>query len=89
MALDITTLQTAIKTAFEKAKETPPPDPPVTEESAAAVQAQVLDTLAGDLAAAIDAFVRSGAIDDVRVRVTNTGGTVIGTGAQTNASSLK
>jgi len=89
VALDITALKGAIKAAFEKAKETPPPPPPVTKEAAAAVQALVLDTLAGDLAAAIEAYVLQGSIDDVQVSVTNSGGTVIGSGKQSNSSKLK
>jgi len=80
MALNKNTLQAAIKTAFEKARNTPPPADPAQAEQ---VQKQILDTLSADLANAILAFVTGGDVVDVVVQVKNTSQVVIGTGAQT------
>ena len=84
MPLDRTTLETQIRVAFEKAKETPAPENP-SPEDIDALQVQILTDLAGDLADAIDAFVRSGDVVDVTTDVTvDTGSTTLtGTGTQT------
>jgi hypothetical protein len=85
MALDQMTLQTKIKTAFEKAKNTPPPADP---NDADTVQTQIVTTLAADLAAAIGEFVQSGDISGVVTEVTNDANVHLGTGIQTNTVHL-
>ena len=63
MPLDATTLQSAIKAAFEKAKSTPPPaDPTQTDK----VQETILSTLSQDLANAIDAYVKGAAVNGIK-----------------------
>jgi hypothetical protein len=65
MPLDKNGLQTSIGAAFEKAKATPPPADPKDSDN---IQHQVLSQLARDLAAAIDTFVRSGDVVQVKPR---------------------
>jgi len=81
MPLDTAALQTAVKAAFKKAKDTPPPGDPAQADQ---VQEQILTQLAQDLAAAIDTFVKSGDVTGVTVQVRNTSNVLIGTGTQTN-----
>ena len=79
MPLDTTSLQTAIKAAFKKAKDTPPPsDPDQTDQ----VQEQILTQLAQDLASALHTFVQSGDVLQVTVQVRNNANQLIGTGTQ-------
>jgi len=80
MPLDQATLQTAIHTAFKKAKDTPPPSDPSQSDQ---TQEQILTQLSQDLAAAVNAFVLSGDIGGVVVAVVNTSNQPIGTGTQT------
>jgi len=82
MALDVATLRTAIKTAFEKSKNTPPPENPDEIDQ---VQVQILETLAQDLSAAIETFVRSGDVNGVSVTVRDNANNVIGSGVQSVA----
>ncbi|WP_437594137.1 hypothetical protein [Sorangium sp. So ce1000] len=86
MALDQTTLQSAILAAFKKAKNTPPPPDP---SQASAVQEQILTQLAQDLADAMSQFVKGGDVIGVTVDVSNTGGTKIGTGTQTGTGKIE
>jgi hypothetical protein len=86
MPLNKNSLQVAIKAAFKKAKDTPPPEDP---NQADQVQEQILTDLAQDLANAVDAFVRSGDVNDVIVQVRDNAAVVIGTGTQTNVSKVK
>jgi hypothetical protein len=85
MPLDQTTLQTKIKAAFEKAKNTPPPADP---NDADAVQTQILADLSADLADAILEFVQSGDISGVITDVKNDANVHIGNGTQTNTVKL-
>lgn len=86
MALNKNNLQAAIKTAFEKARNTPPPNDPAQAEQ---VQAQILDTLSADLATAILAFVTGGDVVGVKVDVRNASNVLIGTGTQTGTGSIQ
>jgi hypothetical protein len=86
MPLDTTTLQTAIKTAFETAKNTPPPADP---SQAGAVQEQILTKLSQDLSAAIHAYLLTADVTGVAVTVVNTSNVTIGTGTQTGAGKLQ
>jgi len=89
MSLDKEALKTKIKEAFEKAKNTPPPEDPNETEN---IQNETLTQLAVDLSNAIDAFVKSGDVVNVGVEVEvevkdingNPIGTGIGTGIQTD-----
>jgi hypothetical protein len=83
--LNKTTLQTAVRAAFAKAKATPPPADP---NQADAVQEQILTTLAQDLANALDAFVRGGDVSQIVVEVRNNANVVIGTGTQTTVGKV-
>ena len=83
MALDKTTLRDAVKAAFKKAKETPPPDP-ADEAVIEQLQETILTDLAQDLADALDAFVRGADVVGVQVEVKNNASVVIGSGAQNN-----
>ena len=85
MALDTVTLETAIKAAFKKAKDTPPPSDP---SQANAAQEQILTNLAKDLTAAIRAFVTGGDVVQVAVEVRNNANVVIGTGNQTGVGKV-
>jgi hypothetical protein len=86
MPLDTISLQTAIKAAFKKAKETPPPaDPSQTDQ----VQEQILAQLAQDLADALNTFVLGAAVVGVKVNVVNTANQPIGTGTQTGTGNLQ
>ncbi len=80
MALDPTTLQSAIKTAFEKAKNTPAPSDPTKSDQ---TQETILATLSQDLAAAIDAYVKGASVINVKVQVTDPTQKPIGVGQQT------
>lgn len=86
MALDTSTLESAIQSAFKKAKDTPPP---ADASKAGAVQDQILAKLAQDLGAAIEAFVKSADVVDVAVQVTNPAQQVIGSGTQTHPGKLQ
>ncbi len=79
MPLDLNSLQSAVKAAFLKAKNTPPPADPSQSD---AVQAQILDTLSADLAAAIQAYVQSGDVGGVSVKVVDNANNPLGTGSQ-------
>jgi hypothetical protein len=81
MPLDQTTLENSIRTAFETAKNTPPPEDPAEAD---ALQDQILATLAADLAEAIRLFVQSGDITGVTSNVVNNANVQIGTGTQNN-----
>jgi hypothetical protein len=86
MALDLDTLQTAIHTAFKKAKDTPPPSAP---GQAGQTQEQILTQLAADLSSAIDAFVKTGDVVQVTVQVTDPTNHVIGAGTQTGTGKIQ
>ena len=86
MALDTNALQTAVKEAFKKAKETPPPSDPSQADS---IQTQILDQLSADLAGAINTFVRGGDVTGITVQVTNQNNQVIGTGTETGAGKIQ
>lgn len=86
MALDTSTLQTAIKAAFKKAKDTPPPSDPAQAD---ALQEQILTQLAQDLSAALNTFVRSGDVVQVAVTVVNNANAPIGTGTQTGVGKVQ
>ena len=86
MALDKTTLQNAVKAAFKKAKDTPPPADPAQAD---ALQEQILTTLAQDIANAVDAYVRGGDVTQVSVTVRNPSNVVIGTGTQTGVGKVQ
>lgn len=73
MPLDKPTFVIALAAAFQQGMD----DPAWTKEDTAQA-----------LADAIDAFVRSAAVSGVTVQVTNPGGVVIGTGAQTGTGGL-
>jgi hypothetical protein len=80
MPLEKNSLQAAIKAAFQKAKETPPPDDPSQSDQ---VQEEILDTLSQDLADAIEAYVHGGDVGGVTVTVRDIANVnVIGTGTQ-------
>ena len=85
MPLNKTTLQTAVRAAFAKAKATPPPADPAQAD---AVQEQILTTLAQDIATAVDAFVRGGDVTQVVVEVRSPANVVIGTGTQNNIGKI-
>jgi hypothetical protein len=86
MPLDTATLEASIKTAFKKAKDTPPPaDPGETGQA----QEQILTQLAKDLAGAVNAFVRSGDVVQVTVQVRDLANAVIGSGAQTGTGKIQ
>jgi hypothetical protein len=84
MGLNVTELQEQIKSAFEKAKDTPAPD---DSADAGNVQNAILARLAADLASAFDAYVRGGDVVGIKAKVEvdpETGdlvGTQIGTGS--------
>lgn len=86
MALNKNNLQVAIKAAFEKARNTPPPADPA---QAAQLQGQILDTLAADLSDAMLAFVTGGDVVNVAVQVRNANNVVIGTGTQTGPGKIQ
>ena len=86
MALNTTALQAAIKDAFKKAKQTPPPSDP---NQADQVQEQILTDLAKDLADAVNAFVVGAAVIGVTVNVVNQANQPIGTGTQTGTGTLQ
>jgi hypothetical protein len=87
--LNKTTLQTAVRAAFKKAKDTPPPGDPSDPAQASAAQEQILMTLAADLANAMDAFVRGGDVTQVTVTVRDLGSAVIGSGTQTGVGKVQ
>lgn len=86
MPLKKTDLETQIKAAFKKAKDTPPPSDPA---DASKVQEQINTQLAKDLADAIEAFVKSGDVTGVSVKVKNEGGVDLGTGEQTGVGKVQ
>jgi hypothetical protein len=86
MPLDTAALQSSIKSAFKKAKDTPPPADPGQADQA---QEQILTQLAQDLAGAVNTFVRSGDVVQVSVQVKDNANTVIGTGTQTGAGKIQ
>lgn len=86
MPLNLSQLETAVFNALKKAKETPPPEDPNESDQ---IQIQILEQLAQDLAAAIDAYVRGGVVGGVSVEVRNSAHVVIGTGQQTGTVSLQ
>jgi hypothetical protein len=86
MPLNKTDLQKAIKDAFKKAKDTPPPSDPGQADQ---VQEQILTQLAQDLTNALDTFVRSGDVLQVTVQVRDNANNVIGTGTQTTAGKVQ
>lgn len=86
MPLDKTTLQSAIKAAFKKAKDTPPPDDP---NDASQVQEQILTDLSADLANALDAFARGADVVQITVDVKNNASVLIGTGTQTGVGKIQ
>lgn len=86
MPLNKTELESKIKDAFKKAKETPPPADP---QDADKVQEQINTQLAQDLAAAIDTFIRGGDVKKITVDVNATGGGIIGTGTQTGVGKVE
>jgi hypothetical protein len=88
MTLDKITLQAAVKAAFKKAKETPPPEPP-DPAAISQLQEQILTDLAQDLANALDVFVRGGDVVGVNVEVRNTANVVIGSGTQNNVGKVQ
>ncbi|HEX8150652.1 MAG TPA: hypothetical protein VF591_25935 [Pyrinomonadaceae bacterium] len=88
MALDKETLREAVKAAFKKAKETPPPDPP-DEGVIKQLQETILTDLAQDLADALDAFVRGADVTGVQVEVRNNASVVIGSGTQNNLGQVQ
>lgn len=79
MPLDVTTLKTAVKAAFQKAKTTPPPSDPSQSDQ---VQTQILDQLSQDLANAIQVFVQSGDVGGVFVTVKDNANNPLGSGTQ-------
>jgi hypothetical protein len=86
MPLDVTSLKDAIKAAFKKAKDTPPPSDPSEADQ---VQEQILTDLAQDLANAVSAFVQSGDVKQVTVQVRDNANVVIGTGSQTGVGKVQ
>jgi len=86
MPLDKATLETSIKAAFEKAQKTPPPDNP---DDAPKVQDQILTDLSKDLAEAINAFVISGDVANLKTSVKVDLGTGTGTGTQAGVVHIK
>jgi hypothetical protein len=86
MSLDTATLQCAIHTAFEAAKNTPPPADP-TQSSA--VQEQILTKLSQDLSTAIHAYLLTADVTGVTVTVTNQSNQTVGTGTQTGTGKLQ
>jgi hypothetical protein len=86
MALDVSTLQSAIHAAFKKAKDTPPPSDPSQADQA---QEQILTQLAQDLSAALNTFVRGGEIVQLTVQVKDNANVVIGTGTQTSTNKIQ
>jgi hypothetical protein len=80
MGLNKNTLTTQIKAAFKKAQETPAGDP----DKSAETQEKILQQLSADLAAAIDAFIRSGDVTGVKIKLDNT----VQTGTQTNQGKI-
>jgi len=88
MGLNNATLRDAIKAAFKKAKEVPPPDPP-DEEVINQLQEQILTDLAQDLANALEAFVKGADVVGVTVEVKNNANVVIGSGTQNNVGKVQ
>jgi|LGOV01.1.fsa_nt_gb hypothetical protein len=86
MGLDKTTLDSEIKKAFVKAKETEPPEDP---EDSDKVQDQILTQLALDLSNAINDFVKSGDVVEVVVDVKDDSNNHIGTGTQTGTGKIQ
>jgi len=86
MPLDISSLQTAITTAFKKAKSTPPPSDPSKSDQ---VQEQILTQLGLDLASAVNAFVRGADVIGVTVAVVDPSNKPIGTGTETGTGKLQ
>jgi len=66
MALDKNTLKTKIQTAFENVQKTKIPADP---DKVKVTQNEILINLAEELANAIDAYVRSGDVKNVKVNV--------------------
>jgi hypothetical protein len=85
MSLNKTDLRNAIKAAFKKAKETPPPEDPADTDQ---TQEKILTDLSTDLANAVEAFVLSGDVKQVTVEVKNNANTVIGVGTQTGVGKI-
>jgi hypothetical protein len=73
MSLNKTTLKNAFKTAFDTAKE----------------EGWTTEQVATALADAIDAFVRSGDVVQITVKVVNPAGAEIGTGTQTGKGKIE
>jgi hypothetical protein len=86
MSLDTATLQTSIKAAFKKAKDTPPPADPSQADQ---VQEKILTQLAQDLASALNTFVLGAEVIGVMVNVVNQSNQPIGTGTQAGAGKLQ
>ena len=86
MPLQTTQLQDAVKAAFKKAKDTPPPSDPAQADQ---VQEEILTQLAADLAEAIEAFVKSGDVKGVKTDVQVDLGTGKGQGAQTGTVKIE
>ena len=80
MPLNVNALQTAIHTAFKKAKDTPPPADPSQSDQ---VQEKILTDLARDISAAVNTFVTGGDVANVTVSVTDLTNNPIGKGTQT------
>jgi hypothetical protein len=81
MGLNKNTLTTQIKAAFKKAQATPAGDP----EKSAETQEQILQQLSFDLATAIDAYVRSGDVTGIKIKLDNS----TQTGTQTNQGKIQ
>ena len=79
MPLNKTALETSIKAAFKKAQATPPPSDSSQSQQ---VQETILTNLSKDLAEAINAFIVSGDISNLRSSVTVNLNTGQGTGTQ-------
>ena len=86
MPLNINTLQTAIKQAFEKAKNTPPPADP---NQADQVQDEILTQLAQDLATAVNNFIRSGDVVGITTAVVLDIPNETGVGTQTGVGRVQ
>jgi hypothetical protein len=89
MPLNTTALRDQIKAAFKKAQDTPPPSDPSDPDQAKQLQEQILTTLSQDLANAMNAFVTSGDVTGVTVRVVNLSNVQIGNGTQTGVGKVQ
>jgi hypothetical protein len=85
MPLDRTILENAVKAAFKKAKDTPPPENPADADK---IQEQILTDLSRDLANAVNTFVQSGDVTQVAVQVTDDFNNQIGKGIQTGVGKI-